>query len=425
MANAFSKEEIVAFENILEGFNDALILSKNITIYNTNGVTMERARDTMWRPQPYIAQSFNRIVGNTIASEIQTMTQLSVPSTLGFAKCSAWQMNALELRDALQENRLGDAAKQKLASDINLSVMDLAAAQGTLVVDVSTAAGDYDDIALCDSIMNEQGVMADSRYLALSSRDYNGMAGNLAVATRSFTGNKSANAYERSYVGPVAGFETYKLDYANRCAANAATVTIATNGAQVRYVPQATTTSTGGILNVDNRYQTVTVSSSTGVVAGDAFTIDGIEAVHHITKRSTGELKTFRVISVPGGGTTLVISPPIIAATAPATDAELQYKNVELVAAAGSAPLNFLNVAASNINPFWRKDSIELLPGRYAVPDGAGVDVLRASTDQGIELVMTKKFDPLTFQTLYTLDTLYGVVMTNPEMAGVLLFNQV
>jgi len=423
MANSFSKEEIVAFEDILEGFNDALILSKNVTIYNTNGVTMERARDTIWRPQPYIAQSFDRTVGTSIAGDVSNMTQLSVPSTLGFNKCSAWQMNALELRDALQEGRLGDSAKQKLASDINLSVMDLAAAQGTLVVPIATAAGTYDDVALCDSIMNEQGVMAGDRYLALSSRDYNGMAGNLAVATRSFTGNKSANAYERSYVGEVASFSTYKLDYANRCAANAATVTIDTTGAQAQYVPQATTTSTGGVLNVDNRYQQVTVSSTTGVTAGDSFTIDGIEAVHHITKRSTGELKTFRVISVDSG-TTMTISPPIIAATAPATDAELQYKNVELVAASGAASLNFLNIAASNINPFWRKDSIELLPGRYAVPDGAGVDVLRASTDQGIELVMTKKFDPLTFQTLYTLDTLYGVVMTNPEMAGVLLFNQ-
>jgi hypothetical protein len=401
-----------------------LILSKNINVYNTNGVTMERARDTIWRPQPYIAQSFDRTVGTSIASDVSTMTQLSVPSTLGFNKCSAWQMNALELRDALQEGRLGDSAKQKLASDINLSVMDLAAAQGTLVVPVATAAGDYDDVALCDSIMNEQGVMAGDRYLALSSRDYNGMAGNLAVATRSFTGNKSANAYERSFVGEVASFSTYKLDYANRCAANAATVTIATNGAQVRYVPQATTTSTGGVLNVDNRYQTVTVSSSAGVVAGDAFTIDGIEAVHHITKRSTGELKTFRVISVPAGGTTLVISPPIIGANSSPTDAEQQYQNVDVVSTSATASINFLNVAASSINPFWRKDSIELLPGRYAVPDGAGVDVLRAATDQGIELVMTKKFDPLTFQTLYTLDTLYGVVMTNPEMAGILLFNQ-
>ena len=423
MANSFSKEEIVAFEDILEGFNDALILSKNITVYNTNGVTMERARDTIWRPQPYIAQSFDRTVGTSIASDVSNMTQLSVPSTLGFNKCSAWQMNALELRDALQEGRLGDSAKQKLASDINLSVMDLAAAQGTLVVPIATAAGTYDDVALCDSIMNEQGVMAGDRYLALSSRDYNGMAGNLAVATRSFTGNKSANAYERSYVGEVASFSTYKLDYANRCAANAATPTIATNGAQVRYVPQATTTSTGGVLNVDNRYQTVTVSSTTGVVAGDSFTIDGIEAVHHITKRSTGELKTFRVISVDSG-TTMTISPPIIGANSSPTDAELQYQNVEVASTSATAAINFLNIAASNINPFWRKDSIELLPGRYAVPDGAGVDVLRASTDQGIELVMTKRFDPLTFQTLYTLDTLYGVVMTNPEMAGILLFNQ-
>ena len=423
MANSFSKEEIVAFEDILEGFNDALILSKNITVYNTNGVTMERARDTIWRPQPYIAQSFDRTVGTSIAGDVSNMTQLSVPSTLGFNKCSAWQMNALELRDALQEGRLGDSAKQKLASDINLSVMDLAAAQGTLVVPIATAAGTYDDVALCDSIMNEQGVMAGDRYLALSSRDYNGMAGNLAVATRSFTGNKSANAYERSYVGEVASFSTYKLDYANRCAANSASRTIATNGAQVRYVPQATTTSTGGVLNVDNRYQTVTVSSTTGITAGDSFTIDGIEAVHHITKRSTGELKTFRVISVDSG-TTMTISPPIIGANSSPTDAELQYKNVEVVSTSATAPINFLNIAASNINPFWRKDSIELLPGRYAVPDGAGVDVLRASTDQGIELVMTKRFDPLTFQTLYTLDTLYGVVMTNPEMAGILLFNQ-
>ena len=424
MVNAFSKEEIVAFEDILEGFNDALILSKNVTIYNTNGVTMERARDTIWRPQPYIAQSFTRTVGSPITSNISTMTQLAVPSTLGFSPCSAWQMNALELRDALQEGRLGDSAKQKLASDINLAVMDVASAQGTLVVPIGTPAGEYDDIAQADAIMNEQGVMAGDRYLALSSRDYNGMAGNLAAATRSFTGNKSSNAYERSFVGMVAGFDTYKLDYANRCAANAATVEIDTTDTSITdYVPQATTNSVGGILNVDNRYQTVAVDTTVGVVAGDMFTIDGIEAVHHITKRSTGEPKTFRVIQVVDA-TTLVISPPIISASSTPTDAELQYKNCELVATSATASVNFLNTTAANINPFWRKDSIELLPGRYAVPDGAGVDVLRAATDQGIELVMTKRFDPLTFQTLYTLDTLFGVVMTQPEMAGVIIFGQ-
>jgi hypothetical protein len=154
------------------------------------------------------------------------------------------------------------------------------------------------------------------------------------------------------------------------------------------------------------------------------FTIDGIQAVHQITKRSTGQLKTFRVISVVDG-TSMVISPPMIGANSSPTDAELQYQNVFVASTSATAAINLLNNRATSINPFWRKDSIELLPGRYAVPDGAGADVLRASTDQGIELVMTKRFDPLTFQTLYTLDTLYGVVMTNPEQCGVLIFNQV
>ena len=423
MPNAFSKEEIVAFENILEGFQDALVLSRNVNVYATDGATMERARDTIWRPMPYIAQSFDSTVGTSISANYKDMTQLSVPSTLGFSKTSAWKMNAKELRDALQEGRLGDAAKQKLASDINRSVLNVASNQGTLVVAVAGAAGDYDDVALCDAIMNEQGVPDYDRYLALSTRDYNGLAGNLAVATRSFGNAKSDRAYERSYVGMVAGFETYKMDYANRLAAQATAVTIATNGAQVRYVPKATTTTTAGVLNVDNRYQTVTVSTTAGVVAGDCFTIPGIEAVHQITKQSTGQPKTFRVISVDTG-TTMTISPPMIGANSSPTDAELQYKNINVASTAAAATINWLNDNACNVNPFWFKDSIELLPGRYAVPTDSGAAVMRASTDQGIELVMQKFYDIDTMTIKYRLDTLYGVVCTAPEMCGVLIFGQ-
>lgn len=41
-ANAFSKEERVAFEDILEGFQDALVLSRNVAVYNTDQTMMER-----------------------------------------------------------------------------------------------------------------------------------------------------------------------------------------------------------------------------------------------------------------------------------------------------------------------------------------------------------------------------------------------
>ena len=430
MANSFSKEERVAFEDLLAGFQDALILSKNVNVYRTDGTMMERARDTIWRPMPYIAQSINSTPGTSIASDYQDMTQLSVPATLGFSKTVPWTMNTLQLRDALQEGRLGDAAKQKLASDINVAVLNVASQQGTLVVDIGAAAGTFDDVAACDAIMNEQGVPMEDRTLALSSRDYNGLAGNLAGGTtatlyngRSFSGDKSNRAFERAYVGTVANFDTFKMDYALRCNANAASITIATNGAQVRYVPQATSTSVGGQINVDNRYQTVTVSSTTGVLAGDMFTVAGIEAVHHITKQSTGQLKTFRVISI-NSGTTMTISPPMIGANSSPTDAELQYKNINVASTSATAAITFLNTVKSSINPFWHKSAIELLPGRYAVPSDAGAAIMRASTDQGIELVMQKFYDIDSMTIKYRLDTLFGVVCTNPEMCGVLVFNQ-
>jgi hypothetical protein len=423
MANSFSKEERVAFEDILEGFQDLLVLSRHVSVYNTNQTEMARTNDTIWRPMPYIAQSINSTPGTTIAGSYQNMTQLSVPSTIGFSKTVPWTMTTLDLRDALQEGRLGESAKQKLASDINVAIMNTAAAQGTLVVPVAGASGDYDDIALCDSIMNEQGVPDYDRFLGLSSRDYNGLAGNLSQASRSFGNMKSDKAYERNYVGPVAGFETYKFDYANRIAVAAGgTTTIDTQNAAGNYlVPQATSTSVGGQINVDNRYQTVTVSNTVGVAVGDAFTIDGVVAVHHITKQSTGQLKTFRVISITNG-TQMVISPGIISNQV-ASDASAQYKNV-IVTPAAAANINWLNTGASNINVFWQRDSLEILPGRYAVPSDAGTAVMRATTDQGVELVMQKFYDIDSMTIKYRLDTLFGVVNKQPEMSGILLFNQ-
>ena len=423
MANAFNKEERVAFENILEGFQDALVLSKNVAVYNTDQTMMERTNNVIWRPQPYIATSYN---GTDMSSNFDDFTQLSVPATIGFSKSVPWVMNASELRDSLQEGRLGDAAKQKLASDINVAIMNVAANQGTLFVKRSAAASGFDDVAQCEAIMNEQGVPMYDRFLSLSTRDYNGMASDLSKASRSFGNDISDRALRKAFVGEMASFETYKFDYANRktAAAGGAGLTVDTRlSAGNYYVPKATSVAaTGETANVDNRFQTITISSTTNVAAGDAFTIAGINAVHHITKGDTGQLKTFRVISVPSA-TTLVVSPPLITAQG-GTDAELQYQNCVANSTASNAAIVFLNTVSNFINPFWQRDSLEILPGRYAVPSDAGAAVMRASTDQGIELVMQKQYDINTMKTKYRLDTLFGVVNKQPEMSGVIMFSQ-
>jgi hypothetical protein len=355
-------------------------------------------------------------------------TQLTVPASITNLKTVAWGMTSVELRDALQEGRLAQGANQKLASDINVAVMQTATALGSLVVTTGTPAGSFDDIALCDSIMNETGVASDNRYLSLSSRSYNGLAGNVVGTTRSFgTNNRSDKAFERAYVGMVSSFDTYKQDYALRktaAAGVALTVSTLNAGGNVNYVPLATNTGVAGILNVDNRFQTITLSSNVGVAAGDAFTIAGIDSVHLITKQSTGQLKTFRVVSV-GAANTITITPPIISAANAPTQSEIQYQNCERSGLGGAAQaVSFLNLVVADYNCFWHKSSIELLPGRLAIPENAGVAVMRATTDQGIEVVMQKQFDIASSLTQYRVDVLFGTAMLNPEMAGILLFDQ-
>lgn len=422
MANAFNKEERVAFDQLLEGFQDALVLSRAVNVYKTDSQMMERASNVIWRPYPYIMQSFN---GTDQTGNFGDATQLSVPAQINISKSVPWVMTSNDLNDALQENRLGESAKQKLSSDINVTVMNTAATQGTLVVKRTTAATGFDDVAQCEAIMNEQGVEFNDRYLALSTRDYNGMADNLAARTLGGSA-KSLNAYEKARIGEVASFDTFKLDYANSLTAAAGT-SVTVNGASQYYTPLATqTASTGEISNTDNRYQTLAVTVGGGTVAvGDCFTIAGVNAVHHITKQSTSQLKTFRITAIlsgAGGTGNIQISPPIIS-NGGSTDAEAQYQNVDATPANGAA-LVFLNTDTASVNPFWKMNAIEILPGRYAVPTDAGAEVMRGSTDQGFELVMQKQYDINTMKTKYRLDTFYGTVMCNPEMCGVMLFGQ-
>jgi hypothetical protein len=426
MANEFTKEERVAFEQILEGFQDAEVMSRNVAKYSTDQTMMERTSDTIWRPQPYIMNSFD---GVDQSANFNDKTQLSVPASINIEKSVPWVMSQTELRDALQEDRLGQGAKQKLASDINVAVLNVASNWGSLVVPIAAAASGFDDVAQVEAIMNETGVPDYDRVLALSTRDYNGMASNLA--DRETMGTKVTKAYERAYVGRIASFDTYKLDYAQRiAAAGGGSRTIDTTDDSINfYLPVAVSSSpsTAERLNVDNRTQTVTVSATTGVVAGDCFTIAGVYNVHQITKESTGQLKTFRVISVDTG-TTMTITPPIIDPSSDVDgEAAVQYQNCTRDGGAGSATaaITWLNIDPTAINPFWQKDAIELLPGRYVVPANTGAAVMKGSTDSGIELCMTKQFDINTYTTKYRLDTRFGVVNKAPEMSGILLFSQI
>jgi hypothetical protein len=255
------------------------------------------------------------------------------------------------------------------------------------------------------------------------------MASNLAGRGTVRPGDISTTAYERAYINRISGIDVYKMDYAPRLAAATATG-VTMNGANQRYVPTAYSTTAGTLtpVNTDNRFQTIaiTVGAST-VKVGDAFTITGVNAVHHITKVDTGQLKTFRIVEIvtgAGGSGTVKITPPIIAADSAPTAAESQYKNVTATPAA-AAPIVFLNTAAAAMNPFWFKGAIDLLPGRLVWPSDGGLAVLSGTTDQGLQITMTKQAEIKTGKVNFRVDTKYGVAVTNTEMCGIELFSQV
>lgn len=430
-ATAFSKQETVFFDELLAGFDDLLTFGRNVSLFNADPVVLERSQGTaIWRPQPYVSVSIDGAAGTDISASFGDVTQLSVPIALGYDKTVPWTMTSNDLNDKQQRERKLRSAMQRLATDINVACANVAALQGTLVVKRTVAASGFDDLAAADSLMMEQGLVGDGnrRIAVLHARDYNNMASVLAKPATS-ANPKVNNAYENAYVGRISGFETFKSDYSYRLTA-AAGVTVTVNGANQYYTPAAVSTAaTGEQQNVDNRYQNLTVTVTSGTIkVGDAFTIAGVNAVHHIAKTDTGQLKTFRVtkiISGAGGSGVIQISPPIISATG-GTQAEKEYQNVTAAPANGAA-ITWLNTATSNVMPFWDERAIELLPGRNGVDEdltSAGAGIMRATTELGVDVILYKFFDINTKKYKYRCDTRFGVGMTNPEMCGIELFSQ-
>lgn len=417
MSNSLSKDVQVIFENILPKFEENLVLSNLVKKKTVNQQDAERSQNVMWETVPYIAQSYT---GVDATANMKNLTELAVPSSISEERHSTFRLTAQELNDLTQEDKAGEACAQTLASDINQSVADVLTNQGSLVVARTTAAAGFDDVAECDTILNQQGVVTGERVLALSSSDYNAMAGNLA--NRANMVDKTNKAYTKGYVGEILGFDTYKQDFARTIAAGTAGA-VTVNGADQYYTPQALDSNN---TLVDNRYQNLAVTVGANTLAvGDCLTIAGVYAVHHINKESTGGLKTFRItaiISGAGGTGTIEISPPIISGGGNTT-AELNYKNVDATPATGAA-ITLLNTTAAKANPFWIKDSVIITPGSYAMKSGRGVDVASGTTENGIELTITKALDDKTTKNDYILRVRYGVTMLNPEMAGILLFSQ-
>lgn len=419
MATSFTKQEQVMFDKVIEGFEDLLVIAKGAELYDPlTAQEAVNARDKFWIPAPMIGASYD---GFDQTANFDGLTQLNVPASVGYHKSVPKVLSSKNLRNTYAMDQFGKAAKQKLASDVNAALFNTAALYGSIVSKRSGNPTGYDDVADLDTRMTRIGVPLDGRQAFYSPSAMNAMAGNLA--SRSEDSARSRNAYEQALIRhDVAGFKVFKNDQEIRlAAATGGAVTV--NGANQRTVPSATVTSASLTENKDNRYTDLVVTGGTyaNIKVGDAFTIDGVFDLHRISKQNTGQLTTFRVVDKPASNTIRVY--PAIIDAAEGTIGSKEYANVSNAPADGAA-LTWLNTVTAALNPFFRRESLILIPGSFTVDSDDGWQVMRATTDLGIGITYTRQgnINDLSCKARWDID--FGTALLNPEMAGVQLFNQ-
>jgi hypothetical protein len=403
------------------------ICLRRTEVKQMGGQIGHRSEFTEWHDVPYIATGFD---GLDATGKFNEITGIAVPHRVNVYFNDTFRLTNTDTLDASELARKVRASLQAVDNRINRAVANAVAIWGSQTVTDTAALSGFQNIADIETLLIEQDVSQTSdKTSILNPRDYNAMAKDLQIASRTLErGSISETAYEKASIAEIAGMDTFKTSFTpvKSAAAGGATTV---DGAQ-SYVPTgATEDAEGNPTNVDNRTMTLTVDNSAGVVAGDKFTIAAVNALSLQNKSETGELRTFSVVSVPAGGVTLEISPPIIPTVASPTttdeQAQRDYANCD-AGAADTAVLTWLNIADAKTNLFWENEAvcINTAPVVGSEEMLGGMILMNETTERGLSVIVAKQGDINDLSTNWRVTTFFGVTVRDPMKCGILIGGQ-
>lgn len=414
MANSFAKKIDVFFDDVVAGFDATNISSKNVSQYKAPAEALALNGQTFHRPMPLMTEIVD---GRDITGQYKDLVELTVPATLteSHIRNVPVKLTGVDLNNPYAFDNIVKTSNILLSNKLDTLVANRVAERGTLAVINGGPIDTYDEAAEADALMLEQQATRGERIMLLNPRMAKNIAGNLAG--RQTMNTAPMNAYQRSTLQPIAGFDTFRVDYGKSITGSAGAGYLV-SGAQSHTPVSA---DVNGI-PADNRTQTLAVKTGTGAAVGDVFTIAGVDAVGHINKQSTGQLKTFRILAISGSNWT--ISPAIVPADGAAA-AQKAYANVTTGAAADAA-ITILNKKTTAASVFYEKSAIEIVHADFNTEpfEASGKRVRKATTDSGIQIVMLSDSNVDTLAANYRLFVWANVEVLNPELAGIMLENQ-
>lgn len=320
-----------------------------------------------------------------------------VTLTLSTQRHVPMRFTSAEMSQNIEEfsNRHVKPAMAKLAAMVESDALSMAA-QASNLVSAGTAVDMVDILNGRKALSDALAPRTDRCALLDTQANVDIVNSNKGLFQAS---DELSRQYKEGMMGRHSGFDFFEnsLMPAYTAGAAAGTSNYLTNSA----------TAQEGSYTTPNSMDLIVDTGIAVIAAGDVFTIADVYDVHPETKASTGVLKQFTVLTGGTGGTTISVSPALIASG--------PYKNAS-AAAADNKALTFVGTASTAYKQslLFQKGFAAFGTADLVLPPNEQAS--RANFD-GISLRLVKdSYDPVKDRLYTRLDILYGFKVLRPQL---------
>ncbi|WP_241594925.1 P22 phage major capsid protein family protein [Rosenbergiella epipactidis] len=417
----------LAIDEVIETVTNLTPMAQRANKYTPPAGAMQRGSNTIWMP---VEQEAPTQEGWDLTGKATGIEELSVAVNLGDPDNDFFSLRADDLRDETSYRRRIQASAKKLASNLEVKIATMAAEMGSLVVtsdgEISQDNRAWPFLAEAEELMFDRELNRDSGLsYFFNPKDYTKAGYNLAGKDN--FGRLTEDAYKTGSIqNQVAGFDEVmrspKLTVLPKSAATGLTV----SGAQ-SFKPQAwTLDNEGNKSNVDNRFASLTLSSTSGLKRGDKISFAGVKFLGQMAKNVLTHDATFSVVRVVDDTHIEITPKPVALNDTTLSPEQRAYANVNTTLADKTA-INILNTQDARTNVFWADDSIRIvsqpIPASHEMFAGMKTRSFDIP-DVGISGIFATQGDISTLSGLCRIAVWYGVNATRPEAIGVGLAGQ-
>lgn len=403
MANNFQDTALVT-KIALKEFRNQLQLGAKVN--RTLDKEFRKVGDNIKVPRPIM---FTSASGATLGTAVD-IEERSATVTLNDRRHVHFAITSQDMTLSIEDmtNKIIRPAMYELAQYVETSIAAIYTTIGNFVGTAGTSPSTFLNVGDAAAVLQKLGVPEDVEWSAFFDPN-----ASLALANGLkgvFPTTIATKAIEKASIGQYAGFDMFRN---NSLAVH--TVGVNTGTPLVNGASQDTTYTLAGDAWTQSLITDGWTNSTADILlAGDVFTIAGVNSVNRRTRTTTGDLQTFSVTADAASGastgpSTLTITPPIITSG--------PYQTVDAAPADDAVITVLTGVGASQHrqNLAFHKNAITLAMAPLdLVTDGA--TSARESFDN-ISIRSTRQYAIGTDITTFRFDILFGVKAQNPDFA--------